>query len=547
MPSFTGFAGTFCTLAGRESHYGRLMADGTVTGERGLVCSVDALATAAGVAVLDASGTAADAAIATNAVLAVTAQHLCGLGGDLFALVHAPDAGGNGEPQALVAVGAAGSGADPDRLRAEGHRTMPRRGDIRTVTVPGCVDGWLALHERFGRLPLGELLEPARRYAAGGFPASPPLAAAATRIAGLPGAGDYHRPGGLHPGEVVTRPLVGDALRAITSHGRDGFYGGAFGEGLVALGHGLFSSDDVTRPHARWDRPVGTTAWGHQVWTTPPPSQGYLIPAAAWIADRLPLPDDPDDPAWPHLLVEAARWAGHDRPTVLHEHADGSDLSAPARLAPRQAAIDHHRRTAPPSPAAAGGTTYLCAVDRAGMGVSLINSNAAGWGANLVVPGTGIFLQNRGLGFCLEPGHPAEYGPGRRPPHTLAPALVTDAAGRLRATLGTMGGDSQPQIVLQLLARLLRNGQSPGRAVGAARWFLGTGGFDTWTGDATEDVVSLESGAPTAWATGLRQRGHAVRTDAPPAGHAHAILRASDGTVTGAADRRAVVGRAAGP
>src|SRR6478752_2724488 len=121
-------------------------ADGTVTGTRGMVCSVDRLATAAGVAVLDAGGTAADAAIATNAVLAVTAQHLCGLGGDLFALVHAPDTGGSGEPQALVAVGAAGSGADPDRLRAEGHRKLPRHGDIRTVTVPGCVDGWLALH-----------------------------------------------------------------------------------------------------------------------------------------------------------------------------------------------------------------------------------------------------------------------------------------------------------------------------------------------------------------------------------------------------------------
>src|SRR6478609_1790724 len=143
-------------------------ADGTVTGTRGMVCSVDGLATAAGVDVLDAGGTAADAAIATNAVLAVTAQHLCGLGGDLFALVHDRA----GRPHSLVAVGAAGSGADPDRLRADGHRQMPRRGDIRTVTMPGCVDGWLALHERFGRLPLADLLEPARRFASDGFPAS---------------------------------------------------------------------------------------------------------------------------------------------------------------------------------------------------------------------------------------------------------------------------------------------------------------------------------------------------------------------------------------
>lgn len=521
-------------------------ADGTVTGDRGMVCSVDALATAAGVDVLRAGGTAADAAIATNAVLAVTAQHLCGLGGDLFALIHGPAAAGTPEPQALVAVGAAGSGADPDRLRAEGHRTMPRRGDVRTVTVPGCVDGWLALHARFGRLPFADLLAPAHRLATGGFRASPLLAGATTRIQGLPGADDYQRPGGLRPGDRVARPFVATALAAIADEGRDGFYGGAFGEGLIALGDGLFTTDDLTRPHARWEGPVRARAWDHDVWTTPPPSQGYLIPAAAWIADGLPLPDDPDDPTWPHLLVEAARWAGHDRPAALHEHADGPALMTPIRLEPRRAAIDPQRRTAPRAPAAAGGTTYLCAVDRDGMGVSLINSNAAGFGAHLVVPGTGIFLQNRGLGFSLEPGHPAEYAPGRRPPHTLAPALVTGAGGELRAVLGTMGGDSQPQIVLQLLARLLRNRQTPGRAIGAPRWFLGTGGFETWTGGVEEDVVSLEAGAPGRWATGLRQRGHVVREHAGPAGHAHAILRASDGMVSGAADPRAVVALAAG-
>lgn len=525
--------------------YGRGMdADGTVTGDRGMVSSVDARATAAGVDVLRAGGSAADAAIATNAVLAVTAQHLCGLGGDLFALVQ--PAAGSAAPDALVAVGAAGSGADPARLRDQGHTHLPRRGDIRTVTVPGCVDGWLALHERYGRLPLADLLAPARRHATEGFAASAPMAAAAARIHGLAGAGDYHRPGGLQPGDRVTRPLVGRTLAAIADRGRDGFYAGALGEGLVSLGGGLFTADDLTRPHARWARPVGRPAWDHTIWTAPPPSQGYLIPAAAWIADGLALPDDPDDPAWPHLLVEAARWAGHDRPAVLHEHADGEALAALDRLAGHRSAIDVDRRTAPQAPAAAGGTTYLCAVDADGLGVSLINSNAAGWGAHLVVPGTGVFLQNRGLGFSLAAGHPAEYGPGRRPPHTLAPALVTGPDGALRAVLGTMGGDSQPQIVLQLLARLLAAGQSAGRAIGAPRWYLGTGGFDVWSGDPAEDVVSLERGAPDGWAAGLRRRGHTVRSDADPVGHAHAIVRAPGGRLTGAADPRAVVGLAAG-
>lgn len=514
--------------------------DGTVRAPHGLVCSVDARASAAGVAVLDRGGTAVDAAIATNAVLTVTAQHLCGLGGDLFALVHE----GTGPPRALAAVGPAGSGADPVALRAHGHRQLPRRGDIRVVTVPGCVDGWLALHQRFGRLPLPELLATARELAADGFAVSPSLAAAAVRIAGTPGADDYARPGGLTAGDRVRRPLVAATLDAIAADGRAGFYGGRFGAGLIELGAGLFTDADLARPVARWVEPISAAAWGHRVWTTPPPSQGYLIPAAAWIADGLPLPDDPADPGWPHLLAEAARWAGYDRPAQLHEHADGAALVAEGRLAPRRSAIDPQRRTGPAAPGAAGGTTYLCAVDGDGMGVSLINSNAAGWGAHLVVPGTGVFLQNRGLGFSLEPGHPAEYGPGRRPPHTLAPALVTGPTGDLRAVLGTMGGDSQPQIVLQLLARLLPGGQSPGQAVAAARWFLGDGGFDSWTTD--DDVISLEQGAPAAWVEGLAARGHAVRAGAGPAGHAHAIIRALDGEWAGAADPRAAGSLAAG-
>lgn len=514
--------------------------DGTVAADAGLVCSVDRLASGAGVEVLRRGGGAVDAAIATNAVLAVTAQHLCGLGGDLFALVH----DGAGTPHALAAVGPAGSGANAEALRAEGHRQVPRRGDIRAVTIPGCVDGWLTLHERFGRLTLADLLAPARDLAVHGFPASPLLAASATRIRDVPGADDYLRPGRLAAGDPVTRPLVAATLDAIAAHGRDGFYGGAFGDGLIGLGRGLFVPDDLARPMARWVEPISAIAWGHRIWTTPPPSQGYLIPAAAWIADGLPLPADPDGPSWPHLLVESARWAGYDRPDALHEHADGRALLAEERLAPRRSAIDPQQRTAPPVPAAGGGTTYLCAVDADGMGVSLINSNAAGWGAHLVVPGTGVFLQNRGLGFSLQPGHPAELGPGRRPPHTLAPALVTDPAGALRAVLGTMGGDSQPQIVLQLLARLLPAGQRAGAAVAAPRWYLGDGGFDTWTTD--NQVISLEDGAPPAWAPGLAARGHAVRAGAGRVGHAHAIVRRSDGRWAGAADPRAVGSLAAG-
>jgi gamma-glutamyltranspeptidase/glutathione hydrolase len=279
----------------------------------------------------------------------------------------------------------------------------------------------------------------------------------------------------------------------------------------------------------------------------PPPSQGYLSLAGAWIADGLPLPDSADDPAWAHLLVESARWAGHDRPTVLFDGADGSALLAIDELRRRRAAIDPEQRSSPPGLTAGGGTIYLCTADREGGAVSLIQSNAAGWGCHVVVPGTGIFLHDRALGFSLDPGHPAELAPGRRPPHTLSPALVTHADGRLAHVVGTMGGDMQPQIVLQLLARLLHGGASPGAAVSAPRWVLGDGGFSTWTG-RSQDHVSLEAGAPTAWADGLRARGHEVSMLPPTAnvGHAHVISASADGVLGGAADPRALTGAAAG-
>ena len=273
---------------------------------------------------------------------------------------------------------------------------------------------------------------------------------------------------------------------------------------------------------------------------------GVSHPADAWIADGLDLPDDPEHPSWAHLLSEAARWAGHDRDAVLFDGADGAALLAQDTLGVRRAAIDPRYRTAPATPAVGGGTIALCAVDADGMGVCLIQSNAAGWGCHLVVPGTGVFLQNRGIGFSLSPGHPAALAPGRRPVHTLAPALVTGAGG-LTAVLGTQGGDIQPQVLLQLLARTLRNGETPGQAMLAPRWTLGDGGFSTWSGDAPQ-ITTLECTAPTAWETGLTERGHRV-VRAPPGfnvGHAQLIMVRADGMLAGATDPRAQAGAAGG-
>ncbi len=510
---------------------------------RAMVCSVDQLATGAGVRVLAAGGSAADAAVATSAVLAVTAQHMCGMGGDLFAIVSEP---GTADPVALSSAGRAGSGADPAAMRAEGLSSMPLRGDIRSATVPGCVDGWLELHGRFGRLGLRDVLAPAAETALAGFLASPLLGRSSPAVAGVVGGEDFMvdtRP--VRTGELVRRPRMAAALVEIADGGRAAWYEGPFGADLIDAGRGLFSRDDLARSQARWDRPGSLEVFGHRVWTPPPPSQGYLALATAAVAEAAGCGDDPGSDTWAHCLIEAAKAVGRRRPDELFDGASIAELLDPARLAADAAALGPRAASTTP-PGAAGGTIYLCAADGDGMGVSLIQSNAAGFGAHIAAPSVGVFIHNRGIGFSLEPGHCAELEAGTRPPSTLAPTLVTDTAGRLRALVGTMGGDAQPQVVAQLLARLLGAGESPGAALSASRFALvppATTGFDTWTSAGLSVALEPE----TRWAEGLAERGHQLAFPgwANGFGHAH-IIESVAGGWAGAADPRAVIGAAAG-
>lgn len=505
--------------------------------DQGVVCSVDPLASDIGRQVLIEGGNAVDAAIAAGAALTVVAPHLCGLGGDLFALVHRP---GDAAPASLNASGRAGSGADPRALRAEGHTVMPFREDIRSTPVPGCVDGWFALHERYGTKPIPELLAPAIGLAADGWTATRMLATAGATLEGVVGAEDLT---GFVAGGTVKRERTAMALRAIAADGREGFYLGDFGQGLIALGEGLFAEADLAAPQADWQAPLHVDALGHRVWTAAPNSQGYLLLLTLAIADRLDMPADPADPLWAHYLVESSRLAGHDRPECLCEGADVTDRLASA--AERAARIRPDSRADVPVHQQTGGTTYLAVLDGEGMGVSYIQSNAAGFGTRLFEPRTGIGLQNRGTGFSLTPGHPAELAPGKRPPHTLVPALVTGPDGALRLIAGTMGGDSQPQILAQLLSRVLASGHSVGEAVQAPRWRLHSGetGFGTWDGPHAIDV-ELERGAPEAWSAGLVERGHGpVWADAGSGfGHAHLIEVDAAGHASGAVDPRAETG-----
>jgi gamma-glutamyltranspeptidase/glutathione hydrolase len=507
-----------------------------------MVASADQMASRAGSLVFERGGNAVDAAIATNAAIAVTGPHLCGMGGDLFALIHT-----DGEVVALNASGRAGSGADAEALRSEGHVTMPFRHDIRTVTVPGCVDGWLALYQRYGSIDLAEILAPAIDLAEHGFPASPLLAGSVVRLDSA-GEANLHEISNQarRSGSIVRRPGVARALRAIASRGREGYYGGEFGEGLLELGGGQFAADDLARSQAEWVDPLTARVFGVDLHTIGPNSQGYLTLGGAIVATELDLPDDPDDERWAHLLIESAKLAGFDRPDVLHEGADGNDLVDTIRR--RRWLIDLEHATDFRVNAAPGDTTYLCTAQVGGMAVSLIQSNASGFGSWLAEPNTGINLHNRGLGFNLVAGHPAELGPGRRPPHTLSPALATRRA-ELVSVFGTMGGDAQPQILLQIAARLFHHDQSPAAAVNAPRWALHgpETGFDTWTAPQGPGV-DIEGHAPSGWIDALGRRGHRtapVEAFDSTFGHTHAIVLDRDGVLAGAADPRARIGSVA--
>lgn len=515
-----------------------------------MVIAADRQASTAGNAILKAGGTAADAAVAASAVMAVTNPHTGDLGGDLSALVHRPGE----DVAALSAVGRSGSGTDPVLMRCEDLEVMPPYHDIRSVTVPGCVDGWLALHSRYGRLPLAQVLEPAITLAASGFPASPTLAASVSAVLNIVGAEDFteatllHR-GKMPPGTTIRRPNVATTLTGIASSGRKAFYLGTFGEGLLELGGGWFKRADLVTDLAEWVQPLRIQVWGHELWCPPPPSPAYLTLAASAVASRLELPDDPDDPRWAHLLVEAARQVGKDRPEVLFDGADGVALLDEERIRAYVAAVNPEKAGDEPLiTATQQDATAVCAVDAERLAVSLAQSNASGWGARITEPATTVFLHNRGVGFSLEPGHSAELQPGRKPPHTLSPSLVTHSDGTLKAVVGTTGGDTQPQIQLQILASLLAAASSPGSAVEAHRWLLGDGGRSAWD-EAGSARVALERDAPPTLHPGLVERGQqVVRSQvAPDHRFGHAQVIAIDGAeLHGAADPRSLAGAAVG-
>lgn len=512
----------------------------TVHGYGGVVVSPHSLATAAGLATLARGGGAVDAAIATNAAQGVVAPETCGIGGDLFALVHLP---GEPIPICLNASGRAGSGADrlADDLRSRGFDEIPQHHPA-AVTIPGCVDGWIALHSRCGRLPLEEVLEPAIMLAKGGFPASREFAAAfAQRREELVNAiPSLYRQGQAHlVGDRVVRTELAASLEDIGRRGREALYLGERGRSIVEAVDGAITVQDLERVQADWVPPLGRTIFGVDGWTVPPNSQGYISLLTLAILERLGL-DDPEDPLSWHLSIESYRAAAADRGQILAD----SDLvaAAPASLVSDRrveavaGTVSRDRRSPRTGTTrGSGGTAYMCVVDSDGVGVSLIQSNYYGIGSGIVVAGAGFILHDRGRGFTLETGHPNTLAVGRRPAHTLSPTLWTRDGGLL-AIIGTRGGDQQPQLVSQLASLLLGHGLDPGSAMAFPRWVTGVpGGF----GD--EATVEIEPGAGPEVVAELERRGHRIEQRPFPMGGwgpMSAVTVGPDGLRTGVADPR---------
>ncbi len=518
-------------------------------GARAGAVAPHAAAAQAAARVLKDGGCAIEATVAAAAVMAVVYPHMTGLGGDGFWLIHEPGR----EPYGIDAGGTVGALASPDLYRARGHETMPARGPLAANTVAGTVAGWdLALssaRKQGATLPLARLLEDAIGYAEQGFPiTASQVASTAGRVAELDGAPGFRAhflaPDGGVPacGTVLRQPALAATLRRLARRGLRDFYEGKVAA-LVAAELAAVASPvtaaDLGAFRARRVRPLRMAHSLGALYNLPPPTQGVLSLVMQGILDRSGLERLPREGAdLIHIAVEAAKraFALRDR----HKGwflASGGDVGrwlAPSRLDAWAAAID--RTQAAPWEATQGpaDTVWLGAMDREGRAVSFIQSLYHEFGSGVVLPGTGICWQNRGAGFSLIPGAVDCIGPGRRPYHTLNPAMAFLADGRALA-YGAMGGDGQPQTQAAVFTRLALYGDDPQAAVSAPRWLLGR----TW-GDSSSDV-KIEARFPDTVFEELARRGHRIARLAPfdeSVGHAGIVVRDVRGHVSGGADPR---------
>jgi len=500
-----------------------------------LVASSQPLAAQAGLAMLQRGGNAIDAAVATAIALTVLEPTSNGIGGDAFAQIVESD----GTMHALNASGRSPRAWSPERFA--GCDRMPDQG-WESVTVPGAVSAWVALSQRFGSLPLSELAAPAIRYAERGFPVGPVTARAWGRSVDRHGKrADFAEAFTIAgrapwPGERFRCPAQARTLAAIAESGGAAFYRGALAEAMVAHAErdgGALSLADLAEHEPEWTTAIDTRYGDWTLHELPPNGQGIAALIAAGICVELPLADcAPESADALHWQAEAMKLAFADLHAHVADparmHVDPARLYAPDYCRERAKLIDPRKAGAPASGIPRhGGTVYLCAADGAGRMVSYIQSNYQGFGSGVVVPDTGIAMQNRGHGFTLEDGHGNQVDGRKRPLHTIIPGMLSRHREACCA-FGVMGGPMQAQGHLQMLLRLAGWGQNPQAACDAPRWQV----------DADGSLL-LEAGFDDAVAEELAARGHRVAREAPERfGGAQLIMRLGDGVHLGASDWR---------
>lgn len=506
---------------------------GTVVGAaRGVVATSQILASEAGCALLRRGGSAVDAALGANAVLSLTEPHMCGPGGDLFALVWDP---ASRALHGLNASGRAPVGQTLDALRERlGDAAQIPGTGVHSVTTPGAVSGWAALHARFGRLPLADVFAPVIALAEQGVPIGPITAtwwqhatdalmadAGFTALRG--GLEATFLPGGRAPtaGESFRNPDLAQTYRALVEDGFDSFYTGRLAARLVdylARCDSALRAEDFARTKAEWVAPLSTSYRGHEVYELPPNGQGLSVLQMLNMLETFPLAQWGRDSAdWWHAFIEVKKLAFEDRARYFADpgYAEvpvstlGSKGYARARAALVGPSANRHPRHGDPA-IARGDTTYLTVADEQGMMVSLIQSVYSGFGSGLVPDGMGFPLQCRGAGFSLDAAHPNAYAPGKRPFHTIIPAFVMKD-GEPAMSLGVMGADMQPQGQVQVLVNMLDFGLDAQAAGDAARMRHDGNNHPNITRVAEAGVVWHEAGIAGTVIDELRRRGHDMR------------------------------------
>jgi len=492
-----------------------------VIATHGMAATSQPLATQIAVDILQRGGSAVDAAIAANAALGLMEPTGCGIGGDLFAIVW--------EEKSRRLWGLNASGRSPQSLTLQyfldqGMERIPAQG-VLPVSVPGAVDGWFELHDKFGRLPMAEILQPAIDYARDGFPVTEVIAAGWARNARAlqkhAGFAATFMPGGKAPskGEIFKNPRLAKTYSRIAKGGRDVFYRGAIAKEIAAhmKQHGGFlTAADLAAHRSEWVEPVGTDYRGYTLWELPPNGQGIAALQILNILEPYNFKEMGFGSAdHVHTFVEAKKLAYEDRARF---YADPAFSPAPVAALISKEYADRRRKLLDPQRAAAaypvgnpaletGDTIYLTVADADGNMVSLIQSNYRGMGSGVTPGELGFVLQDRGELFSLEPGHPNVYAPGKRPFHTIIPAFVTRDGYRY-LSFGVMGGSMQPQGHVQIMMNLIDFGMNLQEAGDAPR--IHHGGSSQPTGERMEEggVVYLEPGFPSQTRGDLEARGH---------------------------------------